>query len=314
MKTLKNRLKTDIKPCYLVEGDDYFLYEKALSMIKRETKLELEDFNFLVFDDENFSMKAVLDSCEVMPMGSEIKVVVIKNAVKVSDSDIKHLENYLANPVPSTVLVILDFYDKFVSIRNKTEFVDAKRMDRPLATSIIVSELKKRNKQISGEAVETLLDYCNGFLSRAMNELDKLCFYDTSSLLITKQIVEKLVHKESDYIVFELTEALGKRESEKALLLLSQMAKEQGVLALITNHFRRLFFISISDVDNLKLASLLGVKEYAIKKQKEQLKNFSKMQLKKIYALLEEIDYKIKCGDMLAENALYYLVFSILYM
>ena len=62
------------------------------------------------------------------------------------------------------------------------------------------------------------------------------------------------------------------------------------------------------------LSGLLGVKEYAIRKQREQVKNFSKLQLKKIYALLEEVDYKIKSGAMLADTALNYLVLSILYI
>lgn len=72
------------------------------------------------------------------------------------------------------------------------------------------------------------------------------------------------------------------------------MSKEQGILGLITNHFRRLFFIAISGLDDKALASLLSVKEYAISKQRVQIKNFSKLQLKKIYSLLEEIDFSIK--------------------
>lgn len=67
-------------------------------------------------------------------------------------------------------------------------------------------------------------------------------------------------------------------------------------------------------MSNGELSSLLGVKEYAILKQREQVGNFSKMQLKKIYSLLEEVDYKIKSGQMLSLTALYYLVFSIAYI
>ena len=313
MKTLKNRLKNEIKEFYLVSGDDFYLFDKALSMIKNASKIEFEQFNFIIFDDENFSTKAVIDACEILPMGSDKKIVVIKNVSKVFESDIKLLKNYLENPVKESILVILDFYNKFQALKNFAEIVDAKRLDRPLASAIVVNELAKRGKQISSEALNTLFDYTNGYLTRIMNELDKLVYFDVSETLITKNLVEKMVNKENDYVVFELTEALGKRDVDKALKLLSQMVKEQGVLGLITNHFRRLFFISISELDNSKLAQLLGVKEYAIQKQKEQLKNFSKIQLKKIYSILEEVDYKIKSGQMLVENALYFLVFSILF-
>ena len=113
--------------------------------------------------------------------------------------------------------------------------------------------------------------------------------------------------------MFELTEALGKRDVSKAIKLLSVMVKEQGTLGLITNHFRRLFFISISDLDNARLAQHVGRKRICHCQTKRTTSQFFKDALKKIYALLEEVDYKIKSGQMLSENALYFLVFSILY-
>ena len=104
------------------------------------------------------------------------------------------------------------------------------------------------------------------------------------------------------------------KNGDKAIKILDQIGKEQGILGLITNHFRRLFFISTSELDDKTLANLLNVKEYAIKKQREQTKNFSKIQLKRIFEMLEDVDFKIKSGAMLSENALYFLVLSILYI
>lgn len=314
MKTLKNRLKAGVKNCYLLEGDDLYLFDKAILMIKRACNLQLEEFNFSVFDDENYNIKSVLASCEVLPMASEKKVVLLKNIAKITENDKKELEKYTKSPVSSTILIISDFDGKLASLKAGCEFVDCKRMDRSLATAVIVADLKQKGKQISGEACATLLDYCNGFLTGVMNELDKLVFYDLNDPLITKKMVENTVTKDIEFTVFELTEALGKKNSDKAIKLVTLMEKDNSTLALITNHFRRLFFIAISDMDDAALAGLLGVKEYAVAKARQQAKNFSKMQLKKIYALLEKVDYAIKSGQMLYNNALYYLVLSILYI
>lgn len=313
MKTLKQRLKNELKNCYLLTGDDYYLYEKAYEMIKKVAKIELEEFNLLKFDDENYSMKAVLDSCEVLPIGSDKKIITIKNVAKVSESDKKMLEAYLSSPVDSTILVIFDYFDKFSGV-NGVEIVDCKRFDKKIALAVIASELEKRGKQISLEAGEELLDFCNGYLTRVNCELDKLAYYDITNPVISKKMVDELVSKDADYVVFELTEALGQKNGDKALKILEKMIKEPGVLGLITNHFRRLFFIAISDMTDNALSGLLGVKEYAVRKQREQVKNFSRMQLKKIYSLLEEVDFKIKSGEMLSETALNYLVLSILYV
>lgn len=314
MKTLKQRLKEGLKNCYILSGDDYYLYDRAYEMIKKVAGIELEEINLVKFDDENFSMKALLDSCEVMPLGSERRLILVKNVVKVTEGDKKQLSDYLLSPVENTILVIFDYFDKFSSVTD-CERVDCKRFDTKTALGVIANEFEKRGKQISTEAGQTLLDFCNGYLTRVNCEFDKLAYYDITDPIISKKMVEELVNKDNDYVVYELTEALGQKNGDKAIKILEKMIKEQGVLALITNHFRRLFFISIStDMTDNALSSALGVKEYAIRKQREQVKNFSRMQLKKIYSLLEEVDFKIKSGAMLSENALNYLVLSILYI
>lgn len=297
-----------------MQGDDYYLYDRAFLMIKKIANITIEDFNLTLFDDDNFNIDAFLNSAESLPMGDDKKIILLKNISKFSENDKKTLENYLKSPLESTILVIFDYFEKFSSLKEYAEFVDCKRFDRTLATSFIVNEFAKRGKQISGEACEALLDCCNGYLTRVVNELDKLAYYDLEEQMINKKLVEKLVNKDEEYVIFELTEALGQKNGDNAIKILEQMSKQQGVFGLITNHFRRLFFISTSGLDDKELASLLNVKEYAIKKQREQAKNFSKIQLKKIFELLEDVDYKIKSGAMLSENALYYVVLSILYI
>lgn len=314
MKTLKNRLNEKLENFYLMEGDDYYLYDRAFSMIKKESGITIEDFNIIKFDDENYSMQQALDACEVMPMGDNKKIVLIKNVAKVSENDKNLLEKYLKNPLDSTILIIFDFVGKFVSFKDKSAFVDCNRLEQNIAMNFVAKEFSKRDKQISREACEKLLEMCNGYLTKVVNEIDKLAYYDTIQPLVTKKMVEELVIKDREYIIYELTEALGQRKSDKALEILDRVVKEQGILTLIINHFRRLFFISTSQLDDKALASMLGVKEFAIKKQKLQTKNFSKMQLKKIYAILEEVDFNLKSGAMTQENALYFLVLSILYI
>lgn len=314
MKTLKLRLKEGLDNCYILSGEDYYLYERGAEMIKKVSGVTLEEFNIVKFDDENFSMKGLLDACEVMPMGGDVRLIFVKNISKIGEGDKKLFEAYLESPVKSTIIVIFDYLDKFSWVKN-CQRVDCRRFDSKTALGVIAREFENRGKQISTEAGETLLDYCNGFLTRVNCEIDKLAYYDMTSPLITKKMVEELVSKETDYVIFELTEALGQKNGDRALKILEKMVKEVGVLGLITNHFRRLFFISIStDMTDNALSGLLGVKEFAIRKGREQIKNFSKMQLKKIYSLLEEIDYKIKSGQMLTENALNLLVLSILYI
>lgn len=295
-----------------MSGDDYELYLRAFNMIYKRAEINLPDFNFVKFDDENYSMVAVINACEVLPMGDNYRVILVKNIEKISENDKKLLISYLNNPSPSSILVFFDFYGKLGSVKN-VQTVDCNKFDKALLTNIVAREVERKNKQISGEAIEKLIDYCGCSMTRIVSELDKLVYYDLDNPLITAPLVEKMVTRDDEVVIYELTEALGQKNGDKAIKCLEKLKKE-GIFGLITNHFRRLFFIAISNLPDNELANLLSVKEYAIKKQRAQVKNFSIKQLKKIYALLEEVDYLIKSGAMLQENALSYLILSILYI
>lgn len=309
MKTLKARLQKKVEPCYVVQGEDLLLYDKALELIKNACQLQLEQFNLLVFDDDNFDGDVVLNSCETLPMGSDKKIVLLKNISKFPEAFKKKLQAYLKTPVPSTCLVVFDFFNKFDFLI--AEKVSAKRLDERSLQNLIVSELSQHGKTITNQACLLLMDFCCDYFSLIKNELDKLLACDENE--IDEKIVNSLVSKETEFTVFELTDALSKRDADRAVNLLNLMDKDTKTFSLVLNHFRRMFFASVSDLSDKELAELLSVKEYAISKARALAKNFSKLQLKNIYEMMNDVDLAIKNGGMQVENALFYLIFGILY-
>ncbi len=313
MKTLKKRLSEGLARVYVVEGDDYYLFDKAFLMIKNACGITLDDFNVNVFDEESFSTDKLFAATELLPIIDEKRLVVIKGG-KLSEGDKKRTTEILLHIPKTTVVVVLDYNKNFEFLKKDFVLVDANRMDKELVKKLITAYLARISKKIDADAMDELIESCNGYLTRIMNELNKLVCFDLDSENITKESVDKLVNKDIEFSVFELTEALSKKDGDKAIRLLKLMEKDQGVFALIANQFRRLFYASISDLTNAELAGLLGVKEFAIMKARQLAKGFSKAQLKKICSLLEEMDYAVKSGAMLQTNALYLLVFNILYV
>lgn len=309
MKTLEGRLAKKIAQCYVVSGEDILLYDRALSLIKTACKLELEEFNFLKFDDDNFKADAVIDALETLPIGSEKKLILLKNLTKVSEDFKKKLTAYLKSPEPSSVLVIFDFHNIFNFVIG--EKVSAKRLDETTLYGLIKSEVEEAGKVIDNDALKLLMEYCCDYYSLIENELEKL--KNAGGVAITKKDVENLAIKETEFSVFELTEALSKRDVNRAVELLSLMEKDTKTFTLILNHFRRMFFIAISKESDVELSKLLSVKEFAVTKARALVRNFSKIQLKNIYELLADVDFYIKNGQMQIENALYYLVFGIIF-
>ncbi len=313
MKTLKSRVEKELKNCYLVTGDDIYLFEKAKKIIFNKCNFQMPDLNYIQYDDENFIVKDFLLNVEVFPMLDEKRLIVVNNVSKITESDKKILIEYFENPCESCVVLVLDYQNKFAFLKNFCENVDAKRFDKPILSKIVLNLVKAQNKNLSQEALDTLIEASGGYLSKIDKEIQKLAFLSNENL-ITKEMVEQVVSFELEYSVFELIDAVSKKQGDRSLKILKTLEKEAGVLAMICNHFRRLFFIAVSDLTNVELAKQLNVKEFAIVKGKSFIKSFSKSQLMKINKLLQEVDYLSKSGGMNSLNALYYLVFNILYI
>lgn len=313
MKTLKKRLNDGIARVYIVEGDDYYLYDKAFSMIKNACRITLDDFNINVFDDESFNLNKFFNATEMLPVIDQKRLVVLKGC-KINEGEKKALAEMLMHIPKTTTVLILDYNNNFEYLKKDFVLVDANRMDEQTVRKLVVAYLAKQDRQISPEALIGLIEACNGYLTRTFSELNKLMYYQPQNPLITKNMVDELVTKDIEFSIFELTEALSKKQGDRALQILKRMEKDQGVFTLIANQFRRLFYASISDLSNAELAKLLGVKEYAITKARQLAKGFSKAQLNKICGMLEEFDYAVKSGAILQQNALYLLVFNIIYV
>lgn len=311
---LPKDLKEKVHPIYILKGEDSFIIDSAIKHISSACGDEFSDFNKMVFNNENWSVSKFIEATSMLPMGSEHKFVLIKEASKISEADKKNLIKALEN-LPETTCVTIIFNDSWNFLKTGI-IVDCGKADYSLISKFIISELRKKDKKISPDAIRTLIEFCSYDMTKISTELKKVSSYSEESV-IEKQDIIDLVTADKEYQIFELTENLGKKRGGKSLQILSNFLQKKEpitiLFSLISNHFRRLAHVSISGMSERELAPLLGVKEYAIVKAKEHARYFSKVQLNNILRLLEETDIMIKSGKMSAENSIFYLVFKILY-
>ena len=161
---LKNNIKQQVLPVYLIDGEDAFLKQKALDLIKEAVVSINAELNSLFFSTDNLEPDRVIDACNTMPFFADKKLVVVKEYEKKnSDSLITKLDDYLTNPNASTCLVLVaDEGSKyFDNLKNKLEVIDCNKLDRDTLFKIILSLAQSNNKQIDSNAINTLIDYCN---------------------------------------------------------------------------------------------------------------------------------------------------------
>lgn len=136
-----------------------------------------------------------------------------------------------------------------------------------------------------------------------INEIRKLIEYAGEGGTINKADIDLLCTKQTQAIIFNLTDYLGKKQIKLALEELNNLLynKEpiQKILITLYNHFKKLYFTKIAERYKLDIAKALNLKPnqlFLVNKYKIQAKGFKTKELMQIIQELENLDYKYKIG------------------
>lgn len=300
---------------YLFEGEDAFFREHALNDLVNKVVSE-KDLNFVLFDGDNFDIDALLSSVSLLPFMSEKRVTAIREFYP-DKKQTERLKDIFDNPYPDSIFVIVntepcDVLNKFDSVSK----VDCGKAEPNVIAKWIKVTCSKYGAEITPSAVNMIIEYCLSDMARIECEVRKLCDYVGIDGTIDEEIADSMVIKDTEFKIYELTDCIGKRKNEQALYIINELLGKgetyQRLLISIYNYFRRLLFIAISDKSDSETASLLNIKEYALKKAKEQTKYFKVMALKKAVDILSDSDYAFKSGKANIEDSFWISLFNIM--
>lgn len=155
----------------------------------------------------------------------------------------------------------------------------------------IQKEASSFEATIDGKAIASLVAAVGNDLWRIHNEVRKLTGYTKQ---ITEETVKEFVETPADDNIFNLTDALGNRNTSKATELLEAQfaagANEHYLLTMLSKHIGTLIKVKKTDGVGLKMHPY--VKEKALK----QSASFTEQQLDSLYWKLLEIDKQTKTG------------------
>lgn len=318
---LKNNLKSKISYGYLLSGVDEFLLSTSNSLILKYAGIAYEDLNVIKFSEGVIDCTDVVRALNTMPVFSDKKAVVLdlRMSRKSELKNVKVLNEYMVQPNPMSILIVNlgANDDEFGIEKSLFDIVDCNRLDVKIVEAKIVATLKNKGKSIDVGACTMLIDYCLCDLGKILVECDKLVAYIGDRQSVTTKDVQEIVTRSIEYQIFELTDALAKKNSVKVYTILNDMEAKKDeykmLPALIYSHFRRLFHIALNQgISNYEISKMLGIKEYAVKMSQGQAKLFSKSALKKINELCASLDYDLKQSNISLNNAIELIVMTIL--
>lgn len=301
---------------FLMEGEDVYFRERALFLLKNKYVTE-PTLNLAIYDGSSVNAKELFSSVTGYPFMSEKRITAVREFYPDKNFLKSEIKDYLDNPPSDSLLVILN--EKPCEALKKFEsvcVVDCGKADTALLVKWMRAECAKFGAVIEGEAAQKVVEYCLSDMTRIENETHKLACYAGKGGVIKTETVDALVARDTEYKIYEMTDYIGRKKHDLALTvvkdLLSKGETPQRLLVSIYNYFRRLLHVSIADATDAELASMLGIKEFAIRKTKEQAKLFKIRSLKKAVDTLTDADYGIKSGNADMNEALWLSIFGIM--
>lgn len=297
--------KQQFKPVYWLEGEEDYYIDVVMDYAEHRILNESEaGFNLTVFYGKDADWTAVVNACRRYPMFAEKQVVLLKEAQQMRDID--KLEAYIENPLTSTIFVVsykektLDGRTSLSKLLKKTAqvFTSKKIYDSKLPewTNELVTA---RGYNIAQKALMLLVEHIGNDLSRIANEVDKLLLNLGSEKLITEDDIEKYVGVSKEYNVFELQDALGKKDLSKAMKIIRyfegnpKAAPIQMVLPALYNSFSKAYMLfALQGKDDKTMAAAMGISPFFIKDYQAIARNYSFSGVEQALLLLHEYNLK----------------------
>lgn len=179
---------------------------------------------------------------------SERRLVVVRDVDKMDAASLERISQYAKDPAPYTCLVLIatklakntKLYKAVAANGVAFEYAAPKRSEY---ASEVVRLLKDRGKRIGLPAAQRLVDVVGRDLRRLDSEADKLAAFVDSAGQVTEKDVVAVAAASGDPSVFELTDAVGDRDTARALRLLQRLLASEtpyGVHAMLARHMRAL--------------------------------------------------------------------------
>ncbi|MBR3890778.1 MAG: DNA polymerase III subunit delta [Bacilli bacterium] len=300
---------------YLVYGEQELLVNKMIDKIAKDTLKEIDEFNYIVLDAYKHDVSQVIGELESFCFSSDKKVVSLTNSYFLTNNNTQGpyesepIEAYLENETEGTTFIIsvnaskLDEKRTIVkSLRKIAKVVEVDGVNKKDLPRIVKQMFTKRNVEITDDALHELLSRVDVDMYQISNEVEKLSTYSNKIYL---HDVEALTPKKMDDNIFDMIDAMFKKNSNKAFRIyndLKSLGNEPvSLVSIIATQVRFLYQILVlsnKGYGESNIANELSAHPYRVKMGMEKVRNYSEYELEDLLDELSKLDIQIKTGDI----------------
>lgn len=237
---LASQLKKSLAPVYFITGDELLIVEESCDLIRKTLQQQGFTEREVMHVDASFNWEYLLECANALSLFAEKKIIELRlGSQKLNKSASQILQQYLSNPAPDNILLIIA--DKVDSSSKKSAWF--KSVDQhgvlvevwPVDIGQLPGWLRQRagqlGLQLDDQAVQLLCDRVEGNLLAAKQELDKLSLLYPNQTLSADTIIDA-VSDSSRYDIYGLTDAAIQGQAGRTQKII-QVLRQEGTEAAV---------------------------------------------------------------------------------
>ena len=294
---------------HLITGDDESLLLTAVSELVHRLVGD-GDRSLMVdeFDGEEYETRAVVDAAQTPPFLTESRVVVARGVGRFGADELAPLVAYVSDPLPSTELVLVAGGGRLAKSlvdavkKNGGDVVDTVPPTRARERSgWFEDQVTAAGLRLDQQALNLLASWLGEDAGRVQGILETLESAYGDSRILKVADVEPFLGEAGGVPPWDLTDALDRGDTTKALLLLHRMMRAGDrhplqVMAILHNHYTKLLTLDGADAgDGASVAAVLGIKPgFPARKALEQYRKLGNSGVVRAIGLLAQADLDLR--------------------
>jgi DNA polymerase-3 subunit delta len=311
-------------PILVVYGEERFFHDQVMIIVENrifKTKSE-KSLNCYVFYGTENKESDILSACLSYPMLADHKLVIVKEFDKLKMYDKDSFLKYIANPQPSTILVLSadkwgdsDFHHK---IMEKSISVKCTPLYENQLFNWVTQKFLDYNIAINKDAIRFLIENIGQNLLNLNSEIEKIISYTGSGNSIEFDDIAQLTGFSKEVNIFNFQKILAEKKLAASLKigfrLLEQGESLAAVLPMLFHFFRRMWVVKqlqVKKYSKNKILQLVKGNPYLYSDIFLTASNFSKERLEYIIESIETAEIQLKTSQRDSSSILTMLCYNI---
>lgn len=307
LEAMRQIKKGTLLPLYYFFGVDGFIINEAYQLLEEKiSPLITTEFDKQVIYASDKLLIDVLDAASAFPFGSDKKFIVVKEADKLKDK--KGLVSYCKQPPSFTTLLFLHSgeipnldTEPFPSLYSLGYLFEGKELKGTNLIDWLIDLAESKDLKLSNENAQMLVDIVGENRSMLELQFEKFTTFLGDKKEISIETITGLSTELKEFNIFDLLNAIGKREKAKALKIVMNLYEKENdlipIVAMLNKYFTgllRLNEMKDKKIDSFTQARTIGTNQYYLKDYESARKNFSDFQLYNAIEAILKADVQIK--------------------